>query len=365
MLRRSLFYTTILFYILLINGLQAQYQEVFHSKEKIIPEQSFRLKSIYHHASVHGPIPRLFRRLDLSSTTIQSLQQDPLTISPIIDRYERLTPFAKKYLIQKSTTPLSSYSSTSYQPIKVRWKHLKEISPLNQDIIKDHTWGLLPNISHRPNILSLAIMTNNAYNSVDNTTDWFDLGAPWNLNDSFGWESDGIRGHVFGNDDDSVFVISYKGTSAGLWTGGPTGENDKINDNMLFSCCCARISRAWTPVCDCYQGNDYMCENECLENNIMNAELYYDHAMAIYLDIINRYEKATVWLTGHSLGGALASLVGQTYGIPTVTFEAPGDQLASNRLHLPSFKSMPLWSFGHTGDPIFVGLCNGPTSSCW
>lgn len=48
-------------------------------------------------------------------------------------------------------------------------------------------------------------------------------------NDSFGWESDGIRGHIFATEDNSLVVVSFKGTSAGLWTGGPTGEKDKLN----------------------------------------------------------------------------------------------------------------------------------------
>lgn len=38
---------------------------------------------------------------------------------------------------------------------------------------------------------------------------------------------------------------------------------------------------------------------------------------------------------GHSLGGALASLLGATYGLPAVTFESPGERLAASRLHLP------------------------------
>jgi len=38
---------------------------------------------------------------------------------------------------------------------------------------------------------------------------------------------------------------------------------------------------------------------------------------------------------GHSLGGALASLLGATYGLPAVAFESPGEKLAASRLHLP------------------------------
>jgi lipase ATG15 len=204
-------------------------------------------------------------------------------------------------------------------------------------------------------------------------------------NDSFGWESDGIRGHIFADEDDKLIVLSIKGTSAGLWTGGPTGEKDKINDNILFSCCCARISRAWSPVCNCYQGNEYKCESSCLQKNIQKSELYYDNALNIIEDVQKKYRNSTIWITGHSLGGGVASLVGLTYGIPTVTFEIPGDRLASSRLHLPNgavAKNMPLWHFGHTADPIFVGVCTvsfelliiyvilnyqiqGPSSSCW
>lgn len=77
------------------------------------------------------------------------------------------------------------------------------------------------------------------------------------------------------------------------------------------------------------------------------------------MNVADRYPEATIWLTGHSLGGALASLVGQTFLVPTVTFEIPGDSLASRRLHLPHPPGvhLPLWHFGHTADPIFVGVC--------
>ena len=91
-----------------------------------------------------------------------------------------------------------------------------------------------------------------------------------------------MRGHVFGNQDGSILIISIKGTSAGLWGGGPTGEKDKMNDNTLFSCCCAYVSRAWTPVCNCFQGNDYICETFCLQNSIADNALYYDQVMVKY-----------------------------------------------------------------------------------
>jgi lipase ATG15 len=52
-------------------------------------------------------------------------------------------------------------------------------------------------------------------------------------------------------------------------------------------------------------------------------------------DLIKIYPSANIWLVGHSLGGALASLLGATYGLPAVGFESPGEKLAASRLHLP------------------------------
>lgn len=78
------------------------------------------------------------------------------------------------------------------------------------------------------------------------------------------------------------------------------------------------------------------------------------------MNIADEYPDATIWFTGHSLGGAIASLLGQTFGLPAVTFESPGDRLASQRLHLPhapGAQYMPIYHFGHTADPIFIGVC--------
>lgn len=53
-------------------------------------------------------------------------------------------------------------------------------------------------------------------------------------------------------------------------------------------------------------------------------------------------------------------MVGQTFGVPAVSFESPGDRLAAQRLHLPhapGLSDQPIWHFGHTADPIFIGVC--------
>jgi lipase ATG15 len=90
------------------------------------------------------------------------------------------------------------------------------------------------------------------------------------------------------------------------------------------------------------------------------------------------YPHASIWLTGHSLGGAIASLVAQSNRMPAFTYEAPGDALYASRIGLipefsetdpfdrfEYFKSLHIYQFGNTLDPIFLGLCNGPTSSCY
>lgn len=106
------------------------------------------------------------------------------------------------------------------------------------------------------------------------------------------------------------------------------------------------------------------------------------------------YPHAQVWLAGHSLGGALAAMLSRTYGVPSVSFESPGDLLPARRLHLPlppvnnpnsshppppapssgsgGFTSPPRRSLDdeltthvlHTADPIPLGQCTGTISTC-
>lgn len=85
----------------------------------------------------------------------------------------------------------------------------------------------------------------------------------------------------------------------------------------------------------------------------------------LYNNVSYMYPDANIWLTGHSLGGSLSSLIGVTFGAPVIAFEAPSEKLAAARLHLPSPPSTQhVTHFYHTADPIAMGACNGVSSSC-
>ncbi|KAL8286351.1 hypothetical protein RQP46_004368 [Phenoliferia psychrophenolica] len=250
--------------------------------------------------------------------------------------------------------------------------------PLSLDELDDSLWGStldwhedeieMPNITDVATLRSLAKLTSNAYSAPDK--DWFDLEGGWNVTDSFGWLENGIRGHVFADDTNSTIVIAIKGTSAAIVGGNsPTGHNDKTNDNLLFSCCCARVDWSWSTVCDCYSG-PYTCSQDCIEEAVMSESAYYPVATDLFNNVTALYPNAQIWLAGHSLGGSLAALLSLTYGVPSISFEAPGELLPARRLHLPlppghSYSTNMLTTHVyHTADPIAMGVCNGATSTC-
>lgn len=223
-----------------------------------------------------------------------------------------------------------------------------------------------PDVERRQTLLLLAKMTNNAYVEPD-SVEWYKLDGNWTVAYPFGWEpdADGFKGHVFATPDNGTVVLSIKGTSGGIWNGGgPTAKKDKLNDNLLFSCCCARVGWSWTPVCGCWRG-DRKCHQDCLEDALMEESLFYPIGTNLYNNLTYMYPDSNIWVIGHSMGGSVASLLGVTFGPPVVAFEAPGEKLAATRLHLPSPPSTQhVIHVYNTADPIAMGTCNGVLSTC-
>ena len=88
---------------------------------------------------------------------------------------------------------------------------------------------LVPDVTDLETVLTLAQIANNAYTEIPDTFDWIPVNGGWNLSSGFGWERNGIRGHVFASEGNETIIISLKGTSPAVFFGGGTGGNDKRN----------------------------------------------------------------------------------------------------------------------------------------
>lgn len=146
-------------------------------------------------------------------------------------------------------------------------------------------------------------------------------------------------------------------------------------DNLFFSCCCARVGWTWHTVCDCYEdgqkaqssaaslslgssSDQQTCGSTCLSKALIKKSFYYPATTDLFNNISYAYPNSQIWITGHSLGGALGAMLGMTFGNPTVTFEAPAERMAALRLHLPlptkhgKLHELPITHVYHTADPI-------------
>ncbi|KAI9466174.1 alpha/beta-hydrolase [Lactarius psammicola] len=278
-----------------------------------------------------------------------------------------------------STTPASFHPIPSLPDTLVPSWTLKAVPttvyrPRSQEYLKHPAWEpveiLGPDIQDRHTLSQLARISGNAY-ALPGQKNWYDVDSAWNISFPFGWEDStiGFRGHVFLSADNATAILSIKGTTVQ----GPTSKKDKFNDNLLFSCCCARIDFSWvfSTVCDCFSGH-WTCDNACLTQALIEDSLFYSVGTNLVKNLTLQYPDANIWLVGHSLGGALASLLGTTFGFPVVAFESPGERLAARRLHLPlpplsnasGLPITPVTHVYHNADPIPQGACTGIRSVC-
>ncbi|OCL05781.1 alpha/beta-hydrolase [Glonium stellatum] len=328
-------------------------------------ELEFKLRHIFHHGTYQYPY--LHRRLDIPPeaplwmTEENSQDQEPVPLLRV-----RSEPLSIERLVDRSALNINSildFGRTTGRAMSLpasAWT-IDEISG--------------PNISDKETVLGFARMAANAYILEPNSGEWEDVGCGFNYTEDFGWESDGLRGHIFADTTNSTIVIGLKGTSPAVFDGSETTTNDKINDNLFFSCCCGQGGQyLWKQVCEC-QTSAYTCNSTCLVQALRDKNRYYYAAQDLYHNVTALYPDADVWIAGHSLGGAVSSFLGLTYGLPVVTFEAVPEAMPAARLGLPvppghqigalqQRKMTGGYHFGHTADPVFMGECNKASSSC-
>lgn len=329
-------------------------------------EHSFSLRHIFHHGTDQNP--QLHRKLDVvhdESRVFLAAEDDHAE-----HELTRLKAWSRPDRIER----LADRRPSVVDPLvaEARMRGYAAVLDASAWTIDDVP---APDVTDKDTVLSMAYMAADAYVENEDAADWLDVGAPFNRSVDFGWETDGLRGHVWADENNSTIVIGLKGTSPAVFDGEGTTTNDKINDNLFFSCCCAQQGQwTWHQVCDCATGT-YSCNNTCVAQALHDENRYYAAARELYSNVTELYPDSIVWLTGHSLGGAVTSLLGLTYGLPAVTFEAVPEALPASRLGLPvppggdpdtpqTRKDTGSYHFGHTADPIYIGTCNGATASC-
>lgn len=329
-------------------------------------DKEFSLRHVFHHGAYE--YPELHRRLDVPEQAVVWMLED----AHATDRepVPRLRVKSQVMSIQR----LADRSKDTIDGI-LDWGRRtgRAVQLAEDDWTIDEIPG--PNITDKETVLSFARMASNAYILEPNTGEWEDVGGGFNYTEDFGWESDGLRGHIFADTENSTVVIGLKGTSPAMFDGSETTTNDKINDNLFFSCCCGQGGQyLWRQVCDC-QTSAYTCNSTCLVTALREKNRYYYAAQDLYHNVTALYPNAEIWMAGHSLGGSVSSFLALAFGHPTVTFEAVPEAMPASRLGLPvppghqigTLQQRPFtggFHFGHTADPIYMGACNQATSVC-
>ncbi|KRH92580.1 putative lipase essential for disintegration of autophagic bodies inside the vacuole [Pseudoloma neurophilia] len=167
--------------------------------------------------------------------------------------------------------------------------------------------------------------------------------------------TDSLKGIIYTSGDTTV--IAFKGTSLTFLgiDSSNTSQKDRIFDNIIF---------------DCKPSYDRMKE-----------VLYIDAAQRIYDQVKQKYPKNKIVLTGHSMGAAIASIIGHKNQEYVLAFASPGDQRIITALELKEIKKETksprtmiqnlffrigtnIIHIGDCSDAIYRGACNGSIDVC-
>ncbi|TGO68347.1 hypothetical protein BOTNAR_0026g00340 [Botryotinia narcissicola] len=323
----------------------------------ISQSRTLTLRSVYHRGTKE--YPELHRRLRINP---EKIKKAALEVS---NGDSEVGPFTLY------TAPIGIH--------RLRKRSVQDIEAFNQwpADLPASAWSVddvsAPNVTDKSTVVNFAVMAANTYQRTPDDPQWEDVKPPFNLSSSIGWESDGLRGYVYADDTNTTIVIALKGTTSAVFDGAETTTNDKENDNLFAGCCCGQGGWGLRKVCDCMTAT-YTCNEMCVSKALKKPNRYYQAAVELYGNITEEYPNADVWLTGHSLGGLVTTLVALTFGHPVLTFESVPQELAISRLALPTppgynsaseaRDNVGIWNFGHTADPVYMGTCNGATSLC-
>ncbi|OTA27364.1 hypothetical protein BTJ68_10499 [Hortaea werneckii EXF-2000] len=181
-------------------------------------ELDFSLRHIYHHGS--HEYPYLHRYLDVPSDAKLRVSYD----------YGESFDDAPEHLKARAST--------------MNIERLAKRSPADIDHILSHAdihgeaatlpssaWTIdeipAPNTTDRNTVLTFAKMASNAYVQDHADGDWKDVKGGFNYTDDFGWEADGLRGHIFADQTNRTIVIGLKGTSGPIFDDPDTVGNDR------------------------------------------------------------------------------------------------------------------------------------------